>query len=198
MKLNFDDVKESKMVPEGDAELTIFGAKEQRSQNGTNMLVLDMKDAEEGYVRDNVCLEGPGAFRAQQLFNALGVSVDEVEAMQASDFIGMTVNAVIEIEEYNGQERSKVKKYVAQFGGVNMDFYRNFIEIVDDSHAEQVYALCPFHSDRVPSFTINTTTHQWYCHGCGEGGGYVSFLQKFLDIDKTTAMTIVSTWNCYW
>ena len=59
-----------------------------------------------------------------------------------------------------------------------MDFYRNFIEIVDDSHAEQVYALCPFHADRVPSFTINVNTHQWYCHGCGEGGGYVSFLQN--------------------
>lgn len=76
-----------------------------------------------------------------------------------------------------------------------MDFYRNFIEIVDDSHSEQVYALCPFHADRVPSFTINTSTHQWFCHGCGEGGGYVSFLQKFLSIDKKSAMDIVNTWS---
>ena len=76
-----------------------------------------------------------------------------------------------------------------------MDFYRNFVEIVDDSNIEQVYALCPFHPDRVPSFTINTTTHQWYCHGCGEGGGYVSFLIKFLDIDKQTAMNIVNKWQ---
>lgn len=76
-----------------------------------------------------------------------------------------------------------------------MDFYRNFIEIVDDSNSEQVYALCPFHPDRVPSFTINTNTHQWYCHGCGEGGGYVTFIQKFLDLSKPTAMAIVNKWN---
>ena len=76
-----------------------------------------------------------------------------------------------------------------------MDFYRNFIEVVDDSNPEQVYALCPFHADRVPSFTINTSTHQWFCHGCNEGGGYVSFLMKFLEIDKQAAMDIVNTWQ---
>lgn len=76
-----------------------------------------------------------------------------------------------------------------------MDFYRNFVEVIDDSNGEQVYALCPFHKEKVPSFTVNTNTHQWYCHGCGEGGGYVSFLQKFLDTDKKTAMSIANTWQ---
>lgn len=76
-----------------------------------------------------------------------------------------------------------------------MDFYHNFVDIVDDSNQEQVYALCPFHKEKVPSFTINTSTHQWFCHGCGEGGGYVSFLQKFLDVDKHTAMEIVNNWQ---
>ena len=49
-----------------------------------------------------------------------------------------------------------------------MNFYSNFVEIVE-SGATQVYALCPFHKEKVPSFTINTETHQWFCHGCGEG-----------------------------
>lgn len=75
-----------------------------------------------------------------------------------------------------------------------MDFYRNFVQIVEDG-ATQVYALCPFHKEKVPSFTINVDTHQWYCHGCGEGGGYVSFLQKFLSIPKSDAMEIVNEWN---
>jgi DNA-binding MarR family transcriptional regulator len=31
---------------------------------------------------------------------------------------------------------------------------------------------CPFHDDRRPSLAINTEKRQWFCHGCGEGGGY--------------------------
>lgn len=113
MKLDFSEVKETKLVPEGEAELTIKRAEEKRSQNGTNMLVLDMEDAEGGYVRDNVCLEGAGAFRAQQLFDALGIENEQASEMQASDLVGMTVTAKVEIEEYNGEDRSKVKKYIA-------------------------------------------------------------------------------------
>lgn len=76
-----------------------------------------------------------------------------------------------------------------------MDFYQKFVDIVDAGSGEQVYALCPFHKEKVPSFTINVNTHEWYCHGCGEGGGYVKFFQKFLDIGKQQAMDLV---NHYW
>ena len=77
------------------------------------MLVVDMNDAEGGFVRDNICLEGPGAFRAQQFIKALGMSEDDFAAMEASDLIGMSVTGSIEHEEYNGEQRAKVKKYVA-------------------------------------------------------------------------------------
>lgn len=113
MKLDFSEVKENKNALEGEQQLTIFGAKEATSQNGTNMLVLDMKDAEEGFVRDNVCLEGPGAFKAQMLINALGMDEESFMAMDAAELIGMEVTAEIVLEEYNGQERAKVKKYIA-------------------------------------------------------------------------------------
>lgn len=112
MKLDFSEVKETTLVPAGEAELTIKKAEEKKSQNGTNMLVLDFNDAEGGYVRDNVCLEGPGAFRAEQLFDALGIDTEQAASMQASDLVGMVVTANVEIEEYNGEERSKIKKYI--------------------------------------------------------------------------------------
>lgn len=113
MKLDFSEVKENKNAMEGEQELTIIGAVEKKSQNGTNMLVLDMKDVEEGFVRDNVCLEGSGAFKAQQLFDALGIDVETASGMEAADFIGMTVTAKVVLEEYEGETRAKIKKYVA-------------------------------------------------------------------------------------
>lgn len=113
MKLDFSDVKETKLVAEGEQSLTIIGAKEARSANGTAMLVVDMNNEEGGFVRDNICLEGPGAFRAQQFIKAVGLSEDDFASMEASDLIGMTPTALIEHEEYNGEERAKVKKYIA-------------------------------------------------------------------------------------
>lgn len=112
MKLDFSEVKANTIVPEGKAHLTISGAKEQTSQNGTHMLVLDMHDADGNFVRDNVCLEGEGAFRAQQLLKALKIDTEQAEGMEAADFIGMEVDAEVIHETYQEEDRSKVKKYI--------------------------------------------------------------------------------------
>ena len=114
MKLDFSEVTEleSKLIEEGEHELTIKAAKEKKSSNGTMMLVLDFVDAEEGFTRDNVCLEGPGAFKAKQLCEALGLDQEQFAAMDASDLVGMTVLADIVVEEYEGKDYSKIKKYL--------------------------------------------------------------------------------------
>jgi len=37
--------------------------------------------------------------------------------------------------------------------------------------------LCPLHEESQPSFYVNTGKNVFYCHGCGQGGDLIRFLQ---------------------
>ena len=38
--------------------------------------------------------------------------------------------------------------------------------------------LCPFHSEKTPSFTVFPATSSFYCFGCGTGGEVITFIMK--------------------
>ena len=42
--------------------------------------------------------------------------------------------------------------------------------------------LCPFHSEKTPSFIVNEEKQIYNCFGCGEKGDVIRFVQRYLSL----------------
>ncbi len=52
-------------------------------------------------------------------------------------------------------------------------------------------ALCPFHSEKTPSFFISPTRGSYYCFGCGAKGDIFSFVEAFEGLDFMGALKLL-------
>lgn len=52
--------------------------------------------------------------------------------------------------------------------------------------------LCPFHSERTPSFTVYPATQSFYCFGCGAGGDVITFIMKIENLDYRGAVEFLA------
>lgn len=52
--------------------------------------------------------------------------------------------------------------------------------------------LCPFHTERTPSFTVSREKGLFYCFGCGEGGDVFKFLMKIHNIPFFDAVRLLA------
>ncbi len=48
--------------------------------------------------------------------------------------------------------------------------------------------LCPFHSEKTPSFTVFPADSSFYCFGCGAGGDAISFVRRAENLDYVSAV----------
>lgn len=48
--------------------------------------------------------------------------------------------------------------------------------------------LCPFHSEKSPSFTVYNDTQSYYCYGCQASGDAISFIQHIENVDYIEAV----------
>ena len=76
--------------------------------------------------------------------------------------------------------------------------YRCDIEDVISSYISLKHAgsnlkgLCPFHSEKTPSFVVYKDTQSFYCFGCGAGGDVISFIMRQENLDYVSAVEFLA------
>lgn len=53
-------------------------------------------------------------------------------------------------------------------------------------------ALCPFHKEKSPSFTVSPDRQIYHCFGCGAGGDVIRFVQEYEKVDFMTALKMLA------
>ena len=52
--------------------------------------------------------------------------------------------------------------------------------------------LCPFHSERSPSFMVYPSDNSFYCFGCGAGGNAITFVKRAENLDFEDAIEFLA------
>ena len=54
--------------------------------------------------------------------------------------------------------------------------------------ADRMVGLCPFHTEKTPSFSVSPSKQMYYCFGCGEGGDTIKFLREIEHLEFAEAV----------
>ena len=52
--------------------------------------------------------------------------------------------------------------------------------------------LCPFHSEKTPSFSVSPQKQMYYCFGCGTGGNVFTFVMEYDNVSFKEALTTLA------
>jgi DNA primase len=62
----------------------------------------------------------------------------------------------------------------------------NFLKLT--RKGKNYFALCPFHTEKTPSFSINEQLQSYHCFGCGKGGDVIQLVMELDNLTYTEAI----------
>lgn len=73
----------------------------------------------------------------------------------------------------------------------------DIVDVVSDyvalkKRGTNFFGLCPFHSEKTPSFSVNPERGIYKCFGCGKGGNVFSFLREIEKLDFVEAVRVLA------
>ncbi|MCL1844223.1 MAG: DNA primase [Defluviitaleaceae bacterium] len=60
------------------------------------------------------------------------------------------------------------------------------------ARADKHFGLCPFHSEKTPSFSVSRDKQMFYCFGCGAGGNVISFVRRAENMDFIESLKLLA------
>ena len=72
-----------------------------------------------------------------------------------------------------------------------VDVVSQYVRLTKRSGANQ-FGLCPFHSEKTPSFSVSADKQIYHCFGCGKGGGVINFIMEIENLSFQDAVAFLA------
>ena len=57
---------------------------------------------------------------------------------------------------------------------------------------QNLFGLCPFHSEKTPSFSVSPSKQIYHCFGCGKGGSVINFIMEIENLSFREAVEFLA------
>ena len=71
------------------------------------------------------------------------------------------------------------------------DVVGSYVRLTKHS-GSNLFGLCPFHSEKTPSFSVSPDKQIYYCFGCGKGGSVVNFIMEIENLSFPDAVAFLA------
>ena len=72
-----------------------------------------------------------------------------------------------------------------------VDVVSGYVRLTKRSGAN-LFGLCPFHSEKTPSFSVSPDKQIYHCFGCGKGGGVINFIMEIENLSYPEAVEFLA------